>query len=560
MTKKYLHLFPKPLLDDLVSGRWLPVIGAGMSLNAQIPFGKKMPLWPDLGNALAKELVDFSSNGTLDAISAYEHEFGRAKLIERLTEILLIRDAQPGDAHKAFCSMPFDIVCTTNFDFLLERQYELTPRYVYPVVDEEQLSINGSTTGTLLLKLHGDLRHPSRLIVTEADYDAFLVRFPLIATYLSNQLITKTAVFFGYSLDDPDFRQIWNVVSERLGRTRRMAYAVMVDARTSDIARFERRGVKVINIPGSKDKYGLILSDVFRELLEYIRDNVISVSQVTEEEPLRELQLPRDATTRLCLFSIPIELVSLYRSRIFPVVAEMGFVPVTADDIISPGDSINAKIDTLIDRASVMIVELSSEWTRAEYDLALARKKDVKSANRHKLHIIIVTTEQDSPVSSLWPRIVRRSNFILEQDEKFVEDLSSILKKISEEIGIGGTNEPSRLLKAKEFRAAVISAMTMLESRLRQIDFQRTNIVVSDAILNRPMRTTSLRDLINVAVMHDYITSEESMKLGEWMKIRNMAVHTGEQVSNKVAREIVEGCSLIVERLRRATNISRSDS
>jgi SIR2-like domain len=31
--------------------------------------------------------------------------------------------------------------------------------------------------------------------------------FPL-ATYLSNQLITKTAVFIGYSLDDPDFRQL----------------------------------------------------------------------------------------------------------------------------------------------------------------------------------------------------------------------------------------------------------------------------------------------------------------------------------------------------------------
>src|SRR5438045_219461 len=79
----------KPLLNDLVSGRWLPVVGAGMSLNARLPPLKKMPLWLDLGKALAEELTDFVSNGTLDAISAYQHEFGRAKLIERLTDILL---------------------------------------------------------------------------------------------------------------------------------------------------------------------------------------------------------------------------------------------------------------------------------------------------------------------------------------------------------------------------------------------------------------------------------------------------------------------------------------
>ena len=46
------------------------------------------------------------------------------------------------------------------------------------------------------------MHHPSRLIVTEADYDGFLAKYPLLATYLSNQLITKSAILIGYSLDD----------------------------------------------------------------------------------------------------------------------------------------------------------------------------------------------------------------------------------------------------------------------------------------------------------------------------------------------------------------------
>lgn len=91
-------------------------------MNATLPPPAKMPLWADLSKSFSEDLTDYSPNSVLDAISAYEHEFGRARLIERLAELLHINRAQPGIAHKEFCSLPFDIVCTTNFDFLLEKQ------------------------------------------------------------------------------------------------------------------------------------------------------------------------------------------------------------------------------------------------------------------------------------------------------------------------------------------------------------------------------------------------------------------------------------------------------
>ena len=102
-------------------------------MNAVLPKGKRMPLWKELGDGLASQLQDFTSSSVLDGISAYEHEFGRARLVKRLIEILHIQDSRPGMAHREFCSIPFDLVCTTNFDFLLERQYEQTPRYVHPL-------------------------------------------------------------------------------------------------------------------------------------------------------------------------------------------------------------------------------------------------------------------------------------------------------------------------------------------------------------------------------------------------------------------------------------------
>ena len=36
-TATILRHFPSPILDDLVQGRWLPVVGAGMWLNARTP-------------------------------------------------------------------------------------------------------------------------------------------------------------------------------------------------------------------------------------------------------------------------------------------------------------------------------------------------------------------------------------------------------------------------------------------------------------------------------------------------------------------------------------------
>lgn len=138
-----------------------------MSLNAELPPPAKMPLWSGLSEQFAAELADYTPTGVLDAISAYEHEFGRARLIERLADMLHLDKARPGKAHREFCTLPFDIVCTTNFDFLLEKEYDRERqdnRTIHPVVDEDQLSINVGAAGTLLLKLHGDIRHPKRLL------------------------------------------------------------------------------------------------------------------------------------------------------------------------------------------------------------------------------------------------------------------------------------------------------------------------------------------------------------------------------------------------------------
>ena len=336
MTTRHLKHFPKPLLNDLVNGRWLPVVGAGMSQNAALASGQTVPLWAELGKTLAEDIQDYEYTDPIDATSAYVHQFDRPRLIERLFDLLRVSDAQPGDTHRAFCTLPFDIVCTTNFDFLLEKQYALTPRLCVPLIDQDQITTNRQHSSVALLKLHGDLNHPTRLVATEQDYDLFLEQYPILATFLAYLFLTRTVVLIGYSLDDPDFRQLWQVVGERLGEARRQAYVLAVGARPSTVARFERRGVKVVNLPRSRKQIGQVLFEAFGELAEHWRTNVLPRSNVVEEEPKRELSMPQDSATRLCFFAMPTSAQPFYREHVFPLVWELGLVPVTADQVLSP--------------------------------------------------------------------------------------------------------------------------------------------------------------------------------------------------------------------------------
>lgn len=556
MSTKYLQHFPRPLLDDLVAGRWLPIVGAGFSRNAVVAGTKQVPLWADLGSALSGELGEYASSGALDAISAYEHEFGRPKLIERLSETLLIGESRPGAAHQAFCTIPFDLVCTTNFDFLLERQYEAVPRNCTPIVDEEQLSINVKDSGVALLKLHGDLRHPNRLVATETDYDRFLDRYPMLATYLANLLITRTAVLVGYSLDDPDFRQVWQIVGERLGRSRRMAYSIAVGARPTDISRFERRGVKVVNLPLGKVKYGEVLAEAFLELRDYWRAALIPSSQVKEEQSLRELALPPDAQSRLCFFAVPLSLLSFYRDRVFPIARECGFVPVTADDVVAPGDAVLAKIDVLIERSLIMVVDASSEFTRAEYRLALKRLQAERI-----LHI----TEEGARVRGGLgdvEKLIRpddvstrvrggfddvetliRPDVTAEDPEEFLRQVHGWFQNAAERLRPSLLAEPLRLFQNGEYRAAVIAAISLLESVLRRrIDLPSHSVTRSGS-----MRPISLRDLLEMAAGQGLLGNRDVKSLLDWLKVRNEVVHGGKQVTKAKAQQIVDGVREIVQ-------------
>lgn len=168
--RKYINELPKTLLDDFVNNRVVPIVGAGFSKNAYAPNEKTMPDWEQLGRQVGEYIPGYVYTNALDAISLFESQFSKVKLIELLSELLNVNELKPSTTHHAFCDLFVDTICTTNFDFLIEQTLQETHRPHSIVVSEERLAIN-TKAETKVIKLHGDFNHPEKMILTESDYD-----------------------------------------------------------------------------------------------------------------------------------------------------------------------------------------------------------------------------------------------------------------------------------------------------------------------------------------------------------------------------------------------------
>lgn len=523
---------PRPLLEELTRGRWLPLIGAGFSKNALVTGGAAPLDWIELGKALAEDVPNLSYETPLDAISAYEHVFGRVALVGKVSDLLRVQDAMPGPAHTAFAKLGFERVVTTNFDLLLEKAYEATGRPCLPLVEEFQLSGHNPYLGPTLVKFHGDVHHPQRMVLTEDDYDGFLNRHPLFATHLAAQLIDHTAVLVGYSLDDPDTRQILALLRERLGRLSRPLWSVQVNAPGYLISRYERRGVRVLNLPRPAGKsYGEVLADLFEALRDYWQRELLTESQSTEDRTLAELRLPPESSNT-CYFAVPLDLVPWYRDTLFPIAEESGLIPVLARDVLTPAGTVTAKIDALISRARAVVVDLTSPRSLYEAGLA-ASSKSPDSV------LFIQSGAAPVPFELRDRRLIRRPEDFDAPADGLVKEFRDWLRGYSvTALARSPADEPERLLAVGEPRYALIAAVSLLERYL------------NNCLHEQPPRLQSAMRLLRAARQRDLLDEREYESLRAALHLRNAALHEGREISTEEAEAVVAIVKSIVSRPR----------
>lgn len=197
-------------------------VGAGVSASCRNDQGKTPPTWPQLLCSLAdsvqlreadrrafEELVE--ARQLLDAAELLKFtakQTGRiADFTRKLTEEVQGNNRHPfhsSEWHSAIASIDPAVIVTTNYDKIMENAPELN--YMVTTYASPDVDSHVRLAEPVIIKLHGSVDEPSGTILTRSDYTYLHSKGSLALSLVQALAMTRTLLFVGYSLSDPDLQ------------------------------------------------------------------------------------------------------------------------------------------------------------------------------------------------------------------------------------------------------------------------------------------------------------------------------------------------------------------
>jgi NAD-dependent SIR2 family protein deacetylase len=234
---------PAELIEALTARNLVVFAGAGVSTEAMGVF--KETLYQDVAYELGLRDADLSFSELMSRFCARPN--GRAQLLLKIRKRLDYLKSFPEVYRKAtqfhteLATVPFiQEIFTTNWDDLFEQECGATP-----IVTAEDF-VFWNIPGRKVYKLHGSINNYGSLVATNEDYECCYEQLQsgLVGSQLKLALATKTVLFVGYSLNDNDFRRIYDLVKQEMGDLIPHAYIVTLDE--GSVERYEALGLTPI--------------------------------------------------------------------------------------------------------------------------------------------------------------------------------------------------------------------------------------------------------------------------------------------------------------------------
>lgn len=233
---------PVELIDAVRNEDAVLFCGAGLSVSQGLPTAGA------LAQSIAARMQDFDGDprNLTQVATAYAALRGRHALISFVVESLMRQPWRPGPAHADFAGLPFHAFVTTNWDTLVEGALRAAQRRHQVVITDSDIPFL-TRAAVPVVKIHGELARPETLVITDRDYfDLFSLRLSL-TRLLDHYFSTKTLVFVGFALADPDFKQLFHACTQRFGPLRRHAYAIQLGPAAADRHIWQAEQVDVID-------------------------------------------------------------------------------------------------------------------------------------------------------------------------------------------------------------------------------------------------------------------------------------------------------------------------
>ena len=220
--------------------------------------------------------------------------------------------------HLLISSLPLQSYWTTNYDTLIEQVLDYRGLRFNKIIWDTDLRKKDNSAPLWLYKMHGDVGDFKSIIITKQDYENYYDKYEMMIAKLKSEICTKTFLFLGYSISDPNVMHILARARKVFDKNKgRLHYAIMErphefldDGRKNreypyqiikqqhQIADLAEYGIKVILV----DNYDQI-TEILKALLNIVYEKNVLISGTFENETKNSEQIGK-LTESLALWLI----------------------------------------------------------------------------------------------------------------------------------------------------------------------------------------------------------------------------------------------------------------
>ncbi len=219
-----VNLFIREYSKELTENNAAIFAGAGLS----IPAGYSD--WRTLLLPILEEL-GLDPNREDDLVAVAQHHInlsgGNRGRINQLLVNEFSEQAEITENHEILARLPISTYWTTNYDRTIERSLDNANKVADVKYTVEQLATTKPRRDAVVYKMHGDVDHADKAILTRDDYESYHMQMaPFVAT-LAGDLVSKTFLFLGFSFTDPNIEYILSRVRVSFSKNQRRHFCLM---------------------------------------------------------------------------------------------------------------------------------------------------------------------------------------------------------------------------------------------------------------------------------------------------------------------------------------------
>ncbi|MGD1879483.1 MAG: SIR2 family protein [Kiloniellaceae bacterium] len=258
-------------------------LGAGISMNSENAQGQRPPSWHGFLKAgiqkcggAQTELKRLLKRGDyLSCCQIIKYKLGH-DWVPLLEETFLSPKFIKSEIHEAILNLDSSIVVTPNFDKIYDNYATAETENLLKIKkyydDDIPRALRGSEKQRLIIKMHGCIDTPDKLIFSREDYADIRSKYANFYRAMDALILTNTFLFIGCGMNDPDLSLLLEQYARSFGAAP-PHYLALSEKRSTEYIKMLESNYNLRILPYSS-------ADAHKELL----DSIVALNERVEKK------------------------------------------------------------------------------------------------------------------------------------------------------------------------------------------------------------------------------------------------------------------------------------